>query len=339
MGASAVLLFAVPASPLAQPWSIAGGNLISAFIGVSCAKLIGVPVVAAALAISLAIGAMLALRCLHPPSGAVALMAVVGGPQVIGAGYGFVWAPVALNTGLLLCSALLYNRLVGRRYPNLSPVVASPRHRTTDLDPIARIGFSPADLREALRAANRLLDISVEDLDAIFRKTEMQAYGRHFGKTLCRSVMSRDTLSAEYATELSEAWQLMHLHKVHALPVIDRGRRVIGIVTRSDFLAHADLHDQRSIATRLRGFLKRTPNSHSEKHEVVGQIMSTPARTAQDFMPIVELVPLMADLGLHHVPIVDANRRLVGMVTQTDMVAALYETSLGNMGERQPATA
>jgi CBS domain-containing membrane protein len=167
----------------------------------------------------------------------------------------------------------------------------------------------------------------------------MQAYSRHFGQTLCRAVMSREVLSAEYGTELAPAWQLMQRHKVHALPVIDRGRRVIGIVTRSDFLSHAELHEQRSIATRLRAFLQRTPHSHSDKHEVVGQIMSSPARTAQDFMPIVELVPLMADLGLHHVPIVDAERRLVGMVTQTDMVAALYETSLGRMGDRQAVTA
>ncbi|MGZ3253432.1 MAG: HPP family protein [Burkholderiaceae bacterium] len=80
MGASAVLLFCVPASPLAQPWSIIGGNLVSALIGVTCAKLfVDAPLLAAALAGCLAIGAMFSLRCLHPPSGAVALTAVLGG--------------------------------------------------------------------------------------------------------------------------------------------------------------------------------------------------------------------------------------------------------------------
>jgi len=73
MGASAVLLFAVPSSPLAQPWSIIGGNLVAALVGVTCGKLIGEPALAAALAIALAIGCMFALRCIHPPSGAVAL--------------------------------------------------------------------------------------------------------------------------------------------------------------------------------------------------------------------------------------------------------------------------
>lgn len=62
MGASAVLLFAVPASPLAQPWSIIGGNLVSATIGVTCANVIGDPTLAAALAVALAICGMFALR-------------------------------------------------------------------------------------------------------------------------------------------------------------------------------------------------------------------------------------------------------------------------------------
>ena len=67
MGASAVLLFAVPTSPLAQPWSIIGGNTIAALIGVTCAHYVGDPVLAAALAVGLAIAAMMALQCLHPP--------------------------------------------------------------------------------------------------------------------------------------------------------------------------------------------------------------------------------------------------------------------------------
>ena len=82
MGASAVLLFAVPASPLAQPWSILGGNTVSALVGVSCALLLGHTGLAASAAGALAIAAMFALRCLHPPGGAVAVTAVMGGQAV-----------------------------------------------------------------------------------------------------------------------------------------------------------------------------------------------------------------------------------------------------------------
>ncbi len=82
MGASAVLLFAVPASPLAQPWSIIGGNTISALIGVIVAHFVHEPALATGIAVALAIAAMSFTRCLHPPGGAAALTAVLGGPAV-----------------------------------------------------------------------------------------------------------------------------------------------------------------------------------------------------------------------------------------------------------------
>lgn len=119
MGASAVLLFAVPESPLAQPWSIMGGNVVSALLGVICAQLIKTPVFAAATAVALAISAMLALRCVHPPSGAVALTAVLGGPNIHELGFRFVAMPIALQSGALLAAALLFHRLTGHRYPRI----------------------------------------------------------------------------------------------------------------------------------------------------------------------------------------------------------------------------
>lgn len=85
MGATAVLLFALPASPLAQPWAVIGGNVISALIGVACVHWLGAslnPALLGALAAALALAAMFALRCLHPPGGAVALITVIGGPAV-----------------------------------------------------------------------------------------------------------------------------------------------------------------------------------------------------------------------------------------------------------------
>lgn len=324
MGASAVLLFGVPASPLAQPWSIVGGNLVAALIGVSCSQLIGAPVVAAAAAIFLAIAAMFALHCLHPPSGAVALTAVLGGAQVHEAGYGFVIAPVGLNTALLVVVALLYNNLTGRRYPHPQQVGVQHPHHTADVAPSERLGFSSEDLLAVLKDYNQVLDVSADDLEALFHQIEMRAFSRRFGDTRCSQIMSKDIVAVAYATGLAEAWRLMRIHAVQGLPVIDGKRHVIGIVTRPDFLHHADLLDYHSLESRLRALLRRPARFSSGRHEIVGQIMSAPVKTARDTTPIVELVPLMSDVGHHHIPIVDADQRLVGMVTQSDLVAALY---------------
>ncbi|MDU6107505.1 MAG: HPP family protein [Klebsiella pneumoniae] len=87
MGASAVLLFGVPSSPLAQPWSIVGGNVLSALIGVTVGMLVPDAALACGLAAALAIAGMYFLRCLHPPGGAVALTAILGGAGVHSEGY------------------------------------------------------------------------------------------------------------------------------------------------------------------------------------------------------------------------------------------------------------
>ena len=329
MGASAVLLFAVPSSPLAQPWSILGGNLSAALIGVTCARLLHEPALAAALAIALAIGAMFLLRCLHPPSGAVALTAVLGGPAVHDMGYAFVLSPVGLNSILLLATALFFNNASGRRYPHAQHSDTRHVHQTVDEPALTRLGFSHADLDAVLKRYNQVIDIGRDDLEEIFMQTEMRAYHRRFGQTSCAAAMSRDIVAVEFGTALDQAWALLRHHRLRALPVLDRARHVIGIVSRSDFLMHAEVgsHGHDDWMGKLRGLLRRVPFSHSDKPEVVGQIMSRTVLTAKVDTPLLELVAHMAD-GLHQVPVVDADDRLVGMLTQSDMIAALYEKNL-----------
>ena len=145
MGASAVLLFAVPASPLAQPWSIIGGNLVASLVGVTAALFVPHVFWAAAIAVGVAIGLMMTFRCVHPPSGAVALTAVLGGAPIRDLGYGFVLWPVEANSLLLVAAALLYNNLAGRSYPHIRHVPAVT-HGTADAPPSARAGFTSADL-------------------------------------------------------------------------------------------------------------------------------------------------------------------------------------------------
>jgi CBS domain-containing membrane protein len=114
LGASTVLLFAAPQSPLARPWCCIGGNTISALVGVTIAGMIADPIIAAAVACAIAIGVMMALGCLHPPGGAVALTAVLGGPSIQAAGYGFAIWPIGVSSLLLLGAALAFNHLMSR---------------------------------------------------------------------------------------------------------------------------------------------------------------------------------------------------------------------------------
>ncbi len=324
MGASSVLLFAVPSSPLAQPWSLIAGNLVAAVVGVTAARFVPDPFLAAGLAGGIAIGLMLALRCLHPPSGAVALTAVLGGDAVHAAGYGFVLTPVLLNSVLLLAVALAYNALTGRPYP--APAATAPRENK-DQPPSARLGFSAADLDAALAQYDRLLDVSRSDLAEVLRLAEVRAYARRSGEITCADIMSRDVTAVSPETSMRAALHLLRGHAVKALPVTTEDARVVGIVTQSDLLdkaAWGSAGPRVSLAQRLRHVVRlaRAPQGS------VQEIMTVNVRAARPHTPIADLVPLMADGGLHAVPVVDANDQLAGIVTQSDLIAALFRDRL-----------
>ncbi len=234
MGASAVLLFAVPASPLAQPWSIIGGNLVAATVGVACARWIPDPGLAAGVAVAGAIALMFQLRCVHPPSGAVAVTAVLGGPAVQALGFGFVVMPVAINSMLLLLTALAFNNFARRRYPHRPPEAAT-QHQTRDVPPSQRVGVTRADLDAVLAARGEFLDIEEDDLEAIIVEAELRAYRRRFGDVSCGDIMSRDVVAVRPGQAAADAAALLARHHIKALPVVDGRRRLLGILTQTDF--------------------------------------------------------------------------------------------------------
>ena len=118
-GASAVLIYGVPTSPYAQPRNLVLGHVLSAVVGVSCLLVFKEHIaVAAAAAVSLAIVVMHFTRSIHPPGGATALIAVLGGSNIHALGYWYALTPVGLGAVLMLGVALLVNNLSPhRRYP------------------------------------------------------------------------------------------------------------------------------------------------------------------------------------------------------------------------------
>lgn len=169
MGATAVLVFAVPHGPLSQPWAVLGGHVISASIGVACVRWIPFPLLASAMAVALAIGSMYYLRCIHPPGGATALTAVIGGPGIQVLGFEYVITPVLLNAITMVLIAILFNYAFRwRRYPsalasgNLKTAVKPGTDNTQK-------SLSKDDIDMALQVMNSTLNISSQDLTKIYR--------------------------------------------------------------------------------------------------------------------------------------------------------------------------
>lgn len=171
VGASAVLVFAVPASPLAQPWSVLGGNVLSALTGLVVGHLVGVPMLAAGLAVGLAIAVMTYTRCLHPPGGACAVLGalVAAAP---GGGWSGLLVPLVLNVIALVGAAWLYNNLTGHAWPHI-PAQVPPMPDGTWAGT-----YQQADLDAVLEEWDEVLDVNRQDLDALFRAVERRVLRR-----------------------------------------------------------------------------------------------------------------------------------------------------------------
>jgi CBS domain-containing membrane protein len=179
MGASAVLLFAVPHGPLSQPWPVVGGHLLSAAIGVTCYLFISSQLFAASIAVGLSIGVMYYCRCIHPPGGATALAAVVGGPEVHQLGYEFLLTPVLYNIITILMVAFVVNYpFIWRRYPaSLASLVKSDKKIRDQTEQISRI--PKADLEYALKSMQSFTDITETELENIYQMATQHQMDRH----------------------------------------------------------------------------------------------------------------------------------------------------------------
>ena len=167
MGASAVLVFNLPASPLAQPWPVMGGNLVSASAGLLAGMITGSPWLASGLAVGLSIGGMALARCLHPPGGGTALLFALGatGAEHWGAEH---LLPVAVNVLLLAACGWLYNNATGHAWP----------HRMSVPQPLPRPGAPPPfthdDVTAVLDHWDEVLDIDPDDLLAFIQAVDRQ---------------------------------------------------------------------------------------------------------------------------------------------------------------------
>jgi CBS domain-containing membrane protein len=261
-----------------------------------------------------AIALMFSLRCLHPPGGATALLAVI----LHATSYRFALFPVLVNSLLLVSAGVVYNNLTGRAYPHAQRSPPPPAPAV----PVAR--FTTADMDAALAHYNQVLDVSRDDLQELLHLAEAASYQRNLGELRCADIMSREPVAVQFGTSLSEAWTLMRQRRIKALPVIDRQQRIVGIVTAADFFRQAGLDEHSGLGDRVRELIKNNGLTSSDRPEVVGQIMTRRVQVAGVQRHALELVKLFSQDGHTHIPIIDEENRLVGIVTKSDLVRALY---------------
>lgn len=299
MGAAAVLLFAVPASPLAQPWPVVGGNVISTLVGLTSHRLVDDVLLAGAIGVGAAIGVMMLLRCLHPPGGACALLAATATPAIDEQGLAFVVLPVAVNTVALLLVAVAVNNLTGRRYPHRAAATPPPTGAAAELT------LGAADIESAMARLPQRLDVLPEDVVALVQDAEAHALDRRLGSVPVARIMHTDVAAVRPFESIYRARTVIVQRQVKTLPVLDEDGHVVGVVSIIDLFTR-DLVEL----------------------EPVESIMIREVTTIDSRTPVADLVPMMTQEGFKVVPVIDEQQRMVGMVARGDLIAVLHRALL-----------
>lgn len=324
MGASSVLLFGLPNSPLAKPWSFAAGHIISATIGLICSHLFTDLALMAAVTIGCVLFFMYMFECMHPPGGATALVPVIASTDTL-LGYDFLLYPVALNVFVMLLVAILLQKFWLKRGMQQPAQKFDPVHLHQDQSPLKRLGLQTEDLLSALNSFDTVVDISEQDLERLYRRAQLNAYQRKSGDIRCADIMSKDLITVTADTPLFLAWQLLRKHKIGSLPVIDANQQLQGIIATVDILKHIQVPSYAALLKQLNSlFLQR--HYKQQQKITVGDRMTTKLITVSPNAYLPELVPLLSDKGLHHLPVTDSSGKLLGLVTQSDLIAALFSS-------------
>jgi CBS domain-containing membrane protein len=304
MGASSVLLFAVPNSPLAQPWNVVVGNTLAGFIGVACTQYLPDLTSAFSVAVGFAIFMMMTTDSLHPPSGAVAITAVLGGEAVHRLGFHFVLYPVLLNSILLLLFAVFFNRLIGRHYP----ITAHVNERSKDPTPTQKVSIQPKDIEYALEQYTELLDISQYDLEKIILEAQEHASERLNSYFVCEDIMSRDVIKLHEDDDIHQALEKFKQVNLMSLPVVNMEEKLVGTLALYEVVE----------------WFKGAADPRNSWQHYVRQIMSRRVVTVEPSQPIQDLVPYFVEKSFNYIAVVE-NQRLIGIVSRADMIAALQQ--------------
>ena len=301
IGASSVLLFAVPSSPLAQPWSIVGGNVLSGLTGIAIGQSIGDPVLASGVAVGLAILLMSLTRCLHPPGGAVALMTVMATQQSHAANFYFAVNPVGVNSVLLVALGWIFHRFTRHSYPHVAAQAPAHLHGTQDQPPQTRGGVRAEDVDAVLAELHEAFDIDRDDLERLVRQVELRVFQRVTGPLTCGDIMSKDVIGIDLDATTGAARQLMRDRRLRCLPVVDRFGVLAGLVTAADLIGD----------------------------EAYVSAVAKPALVASADSPALNFVAPLTDGRAHEVVVVDEGRRVIGLLTQTDLLVAMARQEAG----------
>lgn len=328
MGATTVILFALPNSPLAQPWSAIVGNTVSALVALGVHQATRDPALAIGASACLSLGAMFLTRSLHPPGGAVALTASLDPAMLDTQGLSFVLIPVFLGTVVLVALAMVWHQLNGRVYPFRQPQTVGP-HATADKAAQQRLGLEPEELARILADYRQSANLGVEDLARLIAAAEQVAASHALGAMTCGAIMSRDLVTVRPDIRAAQVADLFRKHGFTSIPVVAKGGVLLGVIFQLDLIRRAR-RDAMRANTSFGAGMTAIRRDRSAGIIRASEIMTTGLPTVVATTPVASLMPLLADGGAEAVPVMQGDR-IVGIATRTDLLSAFVRSTARGM--------
>ena len=147
-------------------------------------------------------------------------------------------------------------------------------------------------------------------------------------------VMTRDVVTLDAQMTIDEAVRALAEHGISGAPVVDDQGRLVGLLDDSDLLlSEARLHAPTTIEL-LGAYITFPGESRRYEEQVrhalaqtVGEAMADEPHVVGTDATVEAVATIMVDRGVSRVPVVDQDRRVVGIVTRGDLVGALYRPS------------
>lgn len=300
LGATAVLVFVVPNSPLAQPWSAILGNTLSAICGVAAVSLLAPPFAPVA-AVTLAFAVMMVCRALHPPGGAVALLFGLTPGLPAEAGIFMICLNTAALTGVLVLSGIVFHRFTGRKYPfRTSLEEAGP-------PPQLRIGLNENNLSEVLFKLHQSANLGAVDLARLVAAVEAELILPRLDGATCADAVSSDRTTVRQEDSLGEIVKKFGRTDLPALPVTSRTGRFLGLIRQKDLLG--------VLAHSGSGNLRAAGATAAEVMQAAGTVFDAD-------LSLGKALPIMIRDRLEIVPVCE-NGVFLGVLTRSALMEAL----------------
>lgn len=190
-------------------------------------------------------------------------------------------------------------------------------------EPLFRIDISDEDIYEAMRDIPGYLDVTPGDLKEIYTHAYRHALERIACSVRAPDIMTRSVLTVRRETPLKDVAAIMAENDISGVPVVDEGRRVIGVISEKDFCMHMGDRRAKSLmavvadCVRNRGCLAMTI-----RDQRAGDIMTAPAITVPEDATLLVITTALTENGINRVPVVDLAGVLTGIVSRADVVRA-----------------